>query len=491
MTIKRTDHAREKGIALVYMAVFLVPLLACTGLAVDLGRGYLVRVALARAVDAAALAAARNIAADSSQALRAANNIFNANFPAGFLGVSSVQNPPQLTMTVGSDGSHIITVASSATVPTTFMRIAGPESLRVAASATATRRLVDMSFVMDRSGSLGAAFGQVKEAAKQFVSYFDPTPNIGDRVALITFSANTLVADPMRSERGFDLSSIDSHIDSTVANGGTATAEGLYQGWDQLRTVPTGSQSGLRIVLLFTDGSPNSVAGQFQVSQSKSGGTCSSTLVGRAGTIATNDYPYTGNPTTTNSPDDVGLYGTYATGVSAVPPTSIDVRNPSTAYDSGGNTNTQTPNPCIPKLPLRSSHSGSSGAPSAFGLYDPTLPHQRALIGQTAEGYSNHVQNANNAARNLAEIIANAIRSDTSGASKIRIYTLGLGDLLNKNMGAALETGSSILQRIANDPASSDFNPGELDGRYFYAGDVAQLDTAFQAVRDQIVRLTQ
>jgi len=348
MTIKRTDHAREKGIALVYMAVFLVPLLACTGLAVDLGRGYLVRVALARAVDAAALAAARNIAADSSQALRAANNIFNANFPAGFLGVSSVENPPQVTTTVGSDGSHIITVSSSATVPTTFMRIAGPESLTVAASAQATRRLVDMSFVMDRSGSLGGAFGQVKEAAKQFVSYFDPTPNIGDRVALITFSANTLVADPMRSERGFDLSSIDSHIDSTVANGGTATAEGLYQGWDQLRTVPTGSQSGLRIVLLFTDGSPNSVAGQFQVSQSKSGGTCSSTLVGRAGTIATNDYPYTGNPTTTNSPDDVGLYGTYATGVSAVPPTSIDVRNPSTAYDSGGNTNTQTPTRASP-----------------------------------------------------------------------------------------------------------------------------------------------
>ena len=488
MTIERADHAREKGIALVYVAVFLVPLLACTGLAVDLGRGYLVRVALARAVDAAALAAARNIAADSSQAQRAANNIFNANFPAGFLGVSSVQNPPQLTMTVGSDGSHIITVASSATVPTTFMRIAGPESLRVAASATATRRLVDMSFVMDRSGSLGAAFGQVQEAAKQFVSYFDPS---SDRIALITFSANTVVADPMRSERGFDLSSIDSHIDNAVPNGATATAEALYQGWDQLRTVPSGSQSGLRIVLLFTDGSPNSTSGQFQVSQSKSAGTCSSTLVGRAGTIATNDYPYTGNSTTTNSPDDVGLYDTYATGVSAVPPTSIDVSKPSTAYDSGGNKNPQTPNPCIPKLPLRSSHSGSSGAPSGFGLYDPTLPHQRALIGQTAEGYSNHVQNANNAARNLAEIIANAIRSDTSGASKIRIYTLGLGDLLNKNMGAALETGSSILQRIANDPASSDFNPGELDGRYFYAGDVAQLDTAFQAVRDQIVRLTQ
>src|SRR5207247_10648820 len=143
---------------LVDVAAALLPVRACTGRAVVLGRRDLVRVALARAADAAALAAARNIAADSSQAQRAANNIFNANFPAGFLGVSSVQNPPQLTMTVGSDVSHIITVASSATVPTTFMRIAGPETLSVAASAQATRRLVDMSFVMDRSGSLGGAF---------------------------------------------------------------------------------------------------------------------------------------------------------------------------------------------------------------------------------------------------------------------------------------------------------------------------------------------
>ena len=221
MTIERVDDAREKGIALGYVGIFLVPILLCTGLAIDLGRGYLVRVALAKAVDAAALAAARNITADSATATAVANNIFNANFPAGFLGVSSVQNPPQLIMTVGSDGSHIITVASSATVPTTFMRIAGPESLRVAASATATRRLVDMSFVMDRSGSLGAAFGQVKEAAKQFVSYFDPS---SDRIALITFSDNTVVADAIRPGRGFDLAKIQRDIINAPLGGATATA---------------------------------------------------------------------------------------------------------------------------------------------------------------------------------------------------------------------------------------------------------------------------
>src|SRR2546427_7808905 len=102
MTIETADRAREKGIALVYVGVFLVPLLLCTGLAVDLGRGYLVRAVLAKAVDAAALATARNMAADSSQAKRAGNNIFNANFPAGYLGVSPDQ--PQIDTSVGSNG---------------------------------------------------------------------------------------------------------------------------------------------------------------------------------------------------------------------------------------------------------------------------------------------------------------------------------------------------------------------------------------------------
>src|SRR6266478_3198576 len=81
MTIDTADRAREKGIALVYVGVFLVPLLICTGLAVDLGRGYLVRATLAKAVDAAALAAARNITAAEWQPV--ATRIFDVNFPPG------------------------------------------------------------------------------------------------------------------------------------------------------------------------------------------------------------------------------------------------------------------------------------------------------------------------------------------------------------------------------------------------------------------------
>src|SRR6266566_6789454 len=295
MTIEKADHAREKGIALVYVGIFLVPLLLCTGLAVDLGWGYLVRATLAKAVDAAALAAAKNITGDDpSQAERVADNIFDANFPPGFLGVTPSR--PILNITIGPDGSHVVDVSSDATLPTTFMRLARLDSLTVRANAQATRRLVDMSFVIDQSRSLTGALPAVVAAAKDFVSSFDRD---SDRIALITFSSSTTVMDQMRSTRGFDLDSIKMHLDSTTPVGATATAEALYQAWDQLRTVLPESRNGLRVVVLFTDGSPTSFPGQFQVMSALPDGHCSSTLWPSLvpGTFSTWDYPHIGGNT--------------------------------------------------------------------------------------------------------------------------------------------------------------------------------------------------
>ena len=133
----------------------------------------------------------------------------------------------------------------------------------------------------------------------------------------------------------------------------------------------------------------------------------------------------------------------------------------------------------------------SSGIPTSFVLYDPALSGQRQLIGQSGNFYPDHVRNANNAARNLLETVANAARADTSGDFKIRIYTLGLGDLLNYPMGSASETGASILKRVANDRTSTDYSSSQLEGKYYYAADPAQLRAAFEAVRNQILRLSQ
>ena len=191
-----------------------------------------------------------------------------------------------------------------------------------------------------------------------------------------------------------------------------------------------------------------------------------------------------------NNPEVTGLREIYGT----VSDQSLRWVSPTdSSYNSGQNVNNQNVNKKIPELPRQSNHPqhASAGIPSAFDLYDATLPGQRPLIDPGGKGYKNHVQNANNAARNLLESIANAAKSDTSGAYRIRIYTLGLGDILNENMGSSAETGSSILQRVANDPASPDFNANQPAGKYYFAGDPTQLNAAFEAVRNQILRLSQ
>ena len=85
------------------------------------------------------------------------------------------------------------------------------------------------------------------------------------------------------------------------------------------------------------------------------------------------------------------------------------------------------------------------------------------------------MHNINNAARNLVEIIANAARNDV-GDYHIRIYTIGMGQLVPLQLGTRMETSESILKRIANDARSvPDFNSAQLEGKYYYAQTAADV----------------
>jgi hypothetical protein len=482
---KSMTRSKDSGIVLFYLAALLFVLLAFAGLAVDLGRAYVVKAHLSKAVDGAALAAARVIGNGQGVATTEATKIFNTNFPIGFLGVNSVTNPPTLNFQVAADGSNQITVSSTAVMPTTFMKVIGQNQVNVFSSGQATRRLVDISFVIDKSGSLGSVWSQVKSAAQQFVSYFDE--NV-DRMSVVMFSANTIVTDNIRpTARGFDKATVISHIGSFNSGGNTGSAEGMYQGWDQLRSVTTGNQSSLRIIVFFTDGAPNTISAQFNVENGAPG-----VYINKTGALFTGDYPNVGVGSSTSTPNVAGLYQIYGT-LAAQTETFVPPTN--NTYTSGASSFPyQTPlNSKIPWIPLMSTHPQhiSPGIASSFVLYDPALAGQRPLIGQTVNGYPDHVRNANCAARNLLETIANATRGDTTGDFKIRIYTLGLGALLKLPMGTALETGESILQRVANDKTSPNFNSSQLEGKYYYAADPAQLRAAFEAVRNQILRLSQ
>ncbi len=259
MTPKRSRLLNEKGMVLVYMAGAITVLLLFSGLAVDTGRIYIVKAQLSKALDGAALGAARNM--NSGTPITAeATRIFNANFPAGYFGSTLTSGPTVTVTTDAASGTNIVDVSASASLPTTFMRLGNFTTMNVNASAEATRRMVDLSLVLDVSGSIGSKWAAVRDASRSFIGSFDAAH---DRLALTIFSNGAGVLDQMPSSRGFNKTQVQADVPGTLPGGSTLMVEGLYRGWDELRTVPTGQQSGLRIIVLFTDGASNGVPGMF------------------------------------------------------------------------------------------------------------------------------------------------------------------------------------------------------------------------------------
>ena len=109
----------------------------------------------------------------------------------------------------------------------------------------------------------------------------------------------------------------------------------------------------------------------------------------------------------------------------------------------------------------------------------------------TTQGkYPAQIFNINNAARNLVEIIGDAARADTGGDYPIRIYTIGMGELVRYKLGTRKEMSEDILKRMANDKTSLDFNSTQMEGKYYFAQTAADVGPAFQALQNQLIRLT-
>ena len=104
--------------------------------------------------------------------------------------------------------------------------------------------------------------------------------------------------------------------------------------------------------------------------------------------------------------------------------------------------------------------------------------------------YPAQVFNINNAARNLVEIIGQEARTDNDGDYRIRIYTIGMGELVRYGLGTLQETSESILMRVANDKRSPDFNNAQLEGKYFFAAGAEDVGAAFSQLQNEIIRLS-
>jgi Flp pilus assembly protein TadG len=470
--------SKQAGFVLVYMAAGLTTLLLFSGLAVDSGRAYLVKSQLSKAVDGAALAAARNL--NSGNPRQEAARVFQSNFPSGYLGTTSVTDPMAdpdfFSSTVNAQsGTNTVHVRASATLPTTFMNLSGTPSVLIGSEGEATRRMVDLSLVIDVSSSIGSRWGAVRDAARTFVNGFDP---LNDRFSLITFGNGARVLDAMPAARGFDKTKVINDIPNTLPGGSTNMVEGLYRGWDEVKSVPAGQQSGLRVIVLFTDGASNSVPGDYPVA------------AGQPRALRTWDFPDNGADPDNQTHANPRIDGLYHTETGAA--------NPAVSLTVPWNS-TQTI-ATVPFLPLASKHffHRSAGIPDTFPLQTNALkvdgqPQnvRRPLRNWNAGAgrFPAEVWNINNSARNLIEIIANEARND-AGDYQIRIFTIGMGELVRYDLGTRPEKSEDILKRIANDPSSPDFDEDQLEGKYYFAQTESDVMPAFQALQNQIIRLT-
>lgn len=475
---QKKSGVRQEGFVLVYMAGLVTVLLLFTGLAVDSGRAYVVKAQLTKAVDGAALAAARNLNGGNPKG--EAIKIFKANFPAGYMGTTGADPtiaPGFFSSSVNAAaGVNTVTVTASTVLPTTVMKLANFKTVNVASSGEATRRMVDLSLVLDVSGSIGSKWTAVRDAARTFIGSFDQN---NDRLALMTFSNGAQVLDAMPAGRGFAKVKLQADVPNTLPGGSTNMVEGIYRGWDELRSVPAGTQSGLRIIVLFTDGASNGVPGNYEA------------WPGVATSLRTYDFKKNfpdPDSQTWDNPTIQGLYDTQSgTQVKSLPNVSGPWNGPQKLA-------------AVPLLPLTSwhTHHRSPGIATQFPLQTNALNvngaaqnSRRPLRNKDVPTgrYSAETFNINNAARNLLEIIANEARND-NGDYKIRIYTIGMGELVRYDLGTMPEKPEQILKRIANDATSQDFNNAQLEGKYYFALTAADVAPAFQGIQNQILRLS-
>jgi Flp pilus assembly protein TadG len=141
----------RRGVAAVFLAVALVPLLGATGLAIDSALGYLLKTRMSKSLDAAGLAAGRVALEDNASDV--ARQYFDANF-----GASDEIDVTDFDFEL-DETQHFVTLSAEAVRPTYFMRVFGHETMTVNARTVIERQTsgMELALVLDNTGSLWAS----------------------------------------------------------------------------------------------------------------------------------------------------------------------------------------------------------------------------------------------------------------------------------------------------------------------------------------------
>jgi Flp pilus assembly protein TadG len=159
----------QRGAVAAIMGLAIIPLFAVLGLAIDTGRGYMLKSKLSYAIDAAGLAGGR--AFNTDQREDDIMMFFEANFPTHYMNSELLPDNPVITF---DDAQNTVTIEASATIPTYFMNVVGVPEVTVSARTVIQRELrgMELVLVMDNTGSMRGNGGMdaMKPAATDLIN---------------------------------------------------------------------------------------------------------------------------------------------------------------------------------------------------------------------------------------------------------------------------------------------------------------------------------
>ena len=266
MRSQRSSITADSGQILPLMGLLVFVIIGLMGLAVDVGRIYVARAQLGRAVDAAALAGAKQLpnitAADGK-----ARAYIAANDPDATIDVQVYPDVP----------SQQVGVKATKTIHTIFMRVFGIKTVHVTNDALAGFGIIPVDAVMaiDATGSMGASpcnasqnnsgcpIYEAKNAAIQFTNTL--LPGNSTVVGATAFrgcyngpvSNANCVSTSTISNLSATASSVITKINSMSGQGGTGT--NVCLGLDQASSILYGANSHtasntIRVIVILTDG---------------------------------------------------------------------------------------------------------------------------------------------------------------------------------------------------------------------------------------------
>ncbi|MSQ09987.1 MAG: hypothetical protein EXR52_03170 [Dehalococcoidia bacterium] len=425
------SRGRQRGQAMVVIAVSFVGLMTAMGLAVDGGNLFLARIRLSRAVDAAALPGALQLpdcCASGTTTYTTAQSYLTTNEPGATVS----------TLTSPAPGRTELTGCSN--VPTVFMGIIGINSTDICATALAGYGAIDLCIALDDTQSMdGIEMKALKDGVRSFTYMMNMSSTPSDltsvKIGLGPFrggiydrvSPTVLRTDitPLTADREVILRGLneiggtgDPSGDGAVAgHGGSGTSIGVgvkYCTYELVHTPfarPPGTVE--KIMILFTDGNNESnAAGEFCLQNFRCG----------LGAVAV---------------------------ASSTP-------NPSP-------TPTVTPNPAIASTPT-ATHTSTAGPATATRTATPAPPSATPAFGLTPTPLACTAACLDRESRRWAKVAKDA---------GITIFTIGYG--ATQCGGGTCAVDSDVLKEVAS---GSD--------KYYFAATSGVIGEAFAAIGQRI-----